>query len=194
MTDRPGMPARHQLRCSDREREGAAERLRAAAVQGRIDLVELDHRMADVYAATTGADLELVIRDLPEPGRAATLLVDDAPTSRFGMAAFGFFARSGRWVVPRVFTALSLWGWGLIDLTEARFTERETHIRAFALFGGLKIVIPDDVEARVRGLGLFGLFGRRGSGSGTPGAPRIVIRGLVLFGVAVTRSGRPGGR
>ena len=69
---------------------------------------------------------------------------------------------------------------GRIDLSEAGLTGRVTRIRAFALWGGMGVVVPDDVQVEVKGLALYVLFGRRAVQSGTPGAPRIVISGLAL--------------
>ncbi|MDR8414708.1 DUF1707 domain-containing protein [Nonomuraea sp. 3-1Str] len=176
-----------RVRASDDERERTAERVRAAVAEGRIDLAELDQRLTDVYRAKTRADLRLVGSDLPESSGQGDLVTGREPASGFAMAMFGGFARKGAWVVPPVFTSLSLFGGGRIDLREARFTRQETRIRAFALWGGTKILVPDDIHVEVKGLGLFGVFGRRGGDAGAPGAPRVVVTGLALFGAVVTR-------
>ncbi|MGW3207343.1 hypothetical protein [Streptomyces sp. NPDC001135] len=52
----------------------------------------------------------------------------------------------------------------------------------------------DDVDVEVRGLGLFGVFRRRGARKpGRPGAPRVVVKGLALFGAVVTKPARNNG-
>jgi len=56
---------RPDLRVSDRDRQAAAERLRLAMGEGRLDLVEYDDRLAKAYAAVTYADLEPLFTDLP---------------------------------------------------------------------------------------------------------------------------------
>jgi hypothetical protein len=70
---------RPDLRVSDRDRQAAAERLRLALGDGRLDLLEYDDRLAKAYAAVTYSDLEPLFADLPEssamvvaepPGRA----------------------------------------------------------------------------------------------------------------------------
>src|SRR5687767_15961189 len=61
------LPAR-QLRASDADREQVAAVLRRAAGEGRLELAELDERLAAVYAARTYADLEPITRDLPVEG------------------------------------------------------------------------------------------------------------------------------
>jgi hypothetical protein len=54
-------------RASDAEREAAADRLRTAAAEGRLDPDELDERVGQVYAARTRGELATLTDDLPEP-------------------------------------------------------------------------------------------------------------------------------
>jgi DUF1707 SHOCT-like domain len=58
-------PAGHRV--SDAEREAVADRLRAAAGEGRLDAGELDQRLTAAYGARTSADLEPLTADLPAP-------------------------------------------------------------------------------------------------------------------------------
>ena len=63
-----------QQRASDSEREATTDRLRAAAEEGRLDVDELDERVAAALTARTHADLERLTTDLPAgapPPRAA---------------------------------------------------------------------------------------------------------------------------
>ena len=60
--------AGRDYRASDADREAAAERLRLASVEGRIDSDELEQRLSGVYGAVTVADLDrLVVDVLPPP-------------------------------------------------------------------------------------------------------------------------------
>lgn len=52
------------MRVSDAEREEAAERLRVAAGDGRLDLQELEERLEQTYAARTYGELEPLTLDL----------------------------------------------------------------------------------------------------------------------------------
>ena len=54
-------------RASDAEREEVADRLRAAAAEGRLDPDELDERVGHAYAARTHGELAKVTEDLPAP-------------------------------------------------------------------------------------------------------------------------------
>jgi hypothetical protein len=53
------------MRVSDAERQVAADRLRAAMGEGRLDMLEYDNRLARAYQAVTYADLDQLFTDLP---------------------------------------------------------------------------------------------------------------------------------
>lgn len=190
---RPAPAPAAELLASDHDRDRVAEKIRAAVAAGRLELDELDARLTLVYRARTHGELAVAGRDLPDAGPRDALVVDRPPTSRFALGMFGGFDRQGEWVVPPRFTAWSMWGGGRLDLSDARYAEQETVIRAVALFGGTEIVLPDDIEVEVRGFGLFGLFGKRGARKpDRPGAPRVIVKGLAMFGGVVTKTRRVG--
>jgi Domain of unknown function (DUF4190)/Domain of unknown function (DUF1707) len=56
-----------ELRASDDDREGAVERLRDAALEGRLDSDELEDRLAQAYAARWCSELELLTADVTMP-------------------------------------------------------------------------------------------------------------------------------
>ena len=183
-----------QMRASDADRERVAEILHTAAAEGRLDLDELGERLALVYQAKTYAELEPVTRDLPVVGVPAARVV--RPDNRIGgtatstgaVAILGGFERRGRWVVPDLFTAFAFWGGGQLDLREAGFAAPEVELRLFAFMGGIEVVVPDDAEVIVNGVGIMGGFDHRASGPGRPGAPRIKVTGLAFWGgVSVRR-------
>ena len=64
MTPDPQPPA---LRASDADREATAERLRTAAMEGRLDAYELDERLTATYAARTCVELERLTEDVTPP-------------------------------------------------------------------------------------------------------------------------------
>ena len=59
------MTEQRELRVSDGERQAAAERLRAAHDEGRLDFTEYDDRLAQAYSSVTYADLDRLFADLP---------------------------------------------------------------------------------------------------------------------------------
>jgi hypothetical protein len=195
----PRLPAR-EMRASDADRERVAAVLRQAAGEGRLELAELDERLAAVYAARTYAELEPITQDLPIDGghpapppvlsRRADVpeRFGGVPTSSGGFALMSGFERKGRWVVPRVFRSFALMGGGEIDLREAQFAENPVTIHAWTLMGGIEIIVPEDAEVHITGLGIMGGFEHRAAGAGAAGAPTIIIKGLaILGGVNVAR-------
>ncbi len=54
-----------QQRASDADRNATTDRLRVAAEEGRLDVDELDQRVASALTARTQADLDGLTADLP---------------------------------------------------------------------------------------------------------------------------------
>ncbi|GAA3266357.1 DUF1707 and DUF2154 domain-containing protein [Dactylosporangium vinaceum] len=177
------------MRASDADRERVAEVLRTAAAEGRLDLDEVDERLHAVYAARTYADLEPVLHDLPTahaapvPGPGGVpARPGEVPATGSATAIMSGFTRRGPWVVPRTFTGTAFWGGGTIDLREARMLHGEVTIRAFAVMGGITVIVPEDAEVHVTGTGIMGGFAHDASGPGRHGAARIHITGFAWWG------------
>jgi hypothetical protein len=64
----PG-PTPSQLRAADTDRDATAERLAAAMSDGRLQADEYGERLEQAYAATTYAELDRLVADLPAPAR-----------------------------------------------------------------------------------------------------------------------------
>ena len=193
MVSDSGLPAeqpRPELRASDADREAVADVLRDALVEGRLQLTEFESRMDETHAARTHGELERIVHDLPVPGVPSAVLpvgaqsdrIGGPPTSRNGVAILGAFDRKGVWTIARDFFTVAIMGGGRIDLREARFEAPVTTIRAFAVMGGVTVVVPPDVELEVQGVGIMGGFDHSKSGIGVPGAPRVVVTGFAFWG------------
>jgi hypothetical protein len=63
----PGRPADLDVRVADTDRQAAADRLKTALDEGRLPLLEYDHRLGLAYAAVTYRDLSDLLADLPKP-------------------------------------------------------------------------------------------------------------------------------
>jgi hypothetical protein len=61
------MARRSTVRASDADREHVADRLREAAVEGRLLAEELEERLARALRAKTYGDLDPLVADLPHP-------------------------------------------------------------------------------------------------------------------------------
>jgi hypothetical protein len=103
----------------------------------------------------------------------------------------GGFSRKGQWVVPAQFTAVAVMGGGEIDLREARFAEPVATIHAYAIMGGIAIIVPEDVEVQVTGVGLMGAFEHGSTGPGQPGGPKLIVNGLAFWGGVEVKRKRP---
>jgi hypothetical protein len=184
------------LRASDTDRERVAERLRAAAGNGRISMDELEERLDATYAAKTYGELAPITTDLPvedaNPESSRPLLL---PSSALvvgeqqhhdrstAIAIMSGANRGGRWIVPKRVRVFAWWGGSVIDLRDARFESGETVISAIAIMGGVQILAPEDVHVRVSGIGIMGGFGESRSNAVSPEhAPVVRVKGFAFWG------------
>ena len=121
-------------RVSDADREAAAEQLRVAAADGRLELSELDDRLTAAYGAKTRGELATVIADLdatPPDTKPLTLRTRS-----------GTIKRTGHWVVPAQIVAECTSGSIKLDFTEANVPHREVTVRATASSGSVVLIVP----------------------------------------------------
>jgi hypothetical protein len=180
-----------EARASDAEREVAAERLRVAAGEGRLDLEELAERLGAVYGATTRGELEPITADLPAPAESAA--GEDAPRRTWLVAVFGGNDRVGRWHAGREVRVLNVFGGCDLDLRGAEIEGDRIDIVVVSIFGGSDIVVPEGMHVE---LSSFAVFGgdklKLGGPDPAPGAPVVHVRCVSIFGGTdvVTRRGR----
>lgn len=190
----PQNPHAH-LRASDTDRDQVVEVLRDALMTGRLTQDEHSERLEQTFKARTIGDLEPITQDLAVPGQpfqpAAAASNSPVPIEEPANPAdsfetvigiFGGGERRGRWRVKRRTNALCVFGGYDLDMTDAVFEGREVTIWAFAIFGGVDITVPDSVNVRNEGVGIFGGFAARGGDDPDPNAPTVVVKGLALFG------------
>jgi hypothetical protein len=188
------VPDPRQMRASDADREKVAQVLQQAHGEGRLDLHELDERLASLYAAKTYGELAPLTADLgvPTPAVLPMPIQHNMPASRIGgtpgsTTSFAFWSgvdRKGEWVVPSTHTAMACMGGIKLDLTKARFAQAETTIHAYALMGGVEIIVPEDITVQVDGVGFMGAFeDATHKGAPTiPGGPVVRITGFAMMG------------
>jgi hypothetical protein len=192
-----------QLRISDADRERVAEVLREAAGDGRIDLDELDERLATTYAARTYADLVPITLDLPShrdhtPARpaAGSPVIADGPDRQRHLAIMSGVDRRGAWVVPKQMTILALMGGANLDLRQAKFAAQEVVLTVNAFMGGASVIVGPHTNVIIEGTGIMGGY------SGPSGlvaakldesSPTVRVRGVAIWGgVSVERKHVPG--
>jgi hypothetical protein len=122
------MEKRTELRAADVDRQAAADRLRAAMDEGRLDLLEYDTRLATAYSAVTYGDLDQLFADLPD--QAARTVVPAGRRAREAPAVWspvparedGLLARMPTplkvlWTVWLAVLSINLTVWLLVSLS-----------------------------------------------------------------------------
>jgi hypothetical protein len=198
----PERPDAGQLRVSDADRHRVAELLREAAGEGRLDLDELDERLAAAYAAKTYADLVPITVDLPAhphatpPAAPARSNLPASVTHDSSLAIMSETKRLGAWLVPSEHRAAAFMGGVKLDLREATFTAPETVIVANAVMGGVDIVVDPYTHVVVEGVGIMGEFSQardKVPAQITPDSPVVRVKGFALMAaVTVVRKAVPG--
>jgi hypothetical protein len=183
------------LRASDGDRERAVALLREGATHGRLTFDELAHRTELAYGATTQAELQALVADLPQAASVAGAAGESRKRRRWNIAVLGGCERAGRWRPALRSVALAILGGVDLDLCDATIEGEELVLTAVAVLGGVEIVVPEGVELDVDD---FALFGRNDCEQGTeqvrPGGPVIRVRAVSVFGgveVKVKRGGAP---
>ncbi|MGA8117640.1 MAG: DUF1707 domain-containing protein [Actinocatenispora sp.] len=186
-----------RLRASDTDRERVAQVLHTAAGEGRLTLDELQDRLDTVYSARTYGELEPVLADLPgvadgtvvptsgnRPARHPRIDTDadQAEETRVVVGVMSGPTRRGNWLVPKTQITVAFLGGVVLDLRDARFAAAEVTIQAYAVMGGVEIIVPDDLDVRVDGFGFMGGFDDTASGPGDGHGPRVRIKGFAFWG------------
>jgi hypothetical protein len=102
-----------ELLASDADRERVAERLRAAAGDGRLTPAELEERLEGAFSARTEAELEPLVADLPVP---PALARRPARRPDFGPFVLVSLMLVGIWALTGMGYFWPVWpiaGWGI---------------------------------------------------------------------------------
>ena len=128
-------------RPTDDERAEVARDLEHAVGNGQLSLDEYIDRVDSVFRVHDHAALAELTADLAGPLVGATPA--RVPTS---IAVFEDVVRSGRWRLPASSRAVAVFGDVELDLREVTTTDTEIHITATAVFGDIRITVPEGVE------------------------------------------------
>ena len=174
-------PGDSSMRASNDDRIQVAQLLSEAASNGRLTLEDYEARLTKAYAASTYDQLERVVSGLPEAMDYRRQKSRPAPSTML-LAILSGFERRGRWNIPGRMTTFTLFGGGVVDLRYADFTSPDVEIHAYSILGGQTILLPPEVNVDVKGHGVMGGFDQTIDGAGTPGAPKVTIKGFSLWG------------
>lgn len=78
--------------------------------------------------------------------------------SELSFSMMGGATRKGDWLVANTHTSITVMGGNAVDLREARFETGEIRIYAFAVMGGIEIIVPEGVRVVSDGIGIMGGF------------------------------------
>jgi hypothetical protein len=167
------------VRAADADREAAAEKLRIAAAEGRIDFEELDDRLGQAYRATTYGQLRALVADLPvQPALMSQHdAVPDPGTLALNTKATNI-KQSGRWPVPQRIAAKTTTGWITIDFTQATCAHREVAVEAVTRSGWIRLILPEGWAARIGPSSTnTSHISNKAAETADPGAPTVIVTG-----------------
>jgi len=182
-----GPPA---VRASDADREAVIVRLQKALGEGRIDLDEFGQRASATYAATTTAELDRLLSDLPADAAPRAEIVGTRGPETVSLV-FGDIVLSGGTTAPR--RAGTVFGDVKIDLRGLRTDADRVELDLSTVFGDIEVIVSEGVDAELRGRTVFG--DRKvdlAPVQRLQGTPFIAVHGRTIFGDLRLRSLAPG--
>ncbi|MDP0397974.1 DUF1707 SHOCT-like domain-containing protein [Tsukamurella strandjordii] len=187
-------PRRDALRASDQDRNRVVSMLSDALGQGQITFPEYEERSQQAVEARTFADLDRLVLDLPavsvNPAAPAVAAYQGPAIPPEGLPRLGdhkLAVMSGTNVrgpiaVGAEHSASAFWGGVRLDLREATFLVRDVTINAYALMGGVEIIVPRGAIVDVDGLAIMGSFENKVHYVGDGSGPRIRVTGFAFWG------------
>lgn len=193
-----------EIRISDADRNQVVELLRQHCSEGRLTLDEFSDRVGDVFAARTRADLEKATADLPIPTPPDALSPARAPevpearrraVRRWIVGVMSGGSAKGRWRPADETNVLAVMGGCEVDLRNAEIDGPEVVIRAWAIMGGIEIIVPEGIEVEMSGFALMGGNEKRVADvPRLPGSPIVRVQAFSLMGGVSVKSRRAGQR
>lgn len=165
----------------------------------RLELDELERRLALAHQATTVATLDALVADLvPAPttalAPAALAGAAEHPARGRVIAMFGGVDKGGTWTVPRHLTVIAGFGGAELDFRTATFAPGVTELKVYCMFGGVDLIVPPDLAVESDAIALFGGFdeAHQAPPSDDPARPVLRITGVAAFAGVDVESRYPG--
>ena len=192
-----------RIRATDTDRNQVLAVLSQAMSNGQLSFTEFDERTQEVTKATFRDELIEPLRDLvplPErvlsnevairPEQASLQVVDKARAGdSFSLSIMGGAEKKGAWTIARNHLSITVMGGNDLDLTKATFADQDITISAWAVMGGITVLVPEDVRVKCDGIALMGGFGVIDGPGVTKdlaqlpeNAPLVHVTGLALMG------------
>ena len=178
------------VRASDEDRDRTLGRLRERVADGSLTLDEFADRVGVALEARTRRQLEVVVGDLAvepvaEPRRRRP--------RRWVVAVMSGSRAKGRWRAAGSVRAVAFWGSCQLDFRRAEIEGPEIRVTAFALMGGVDVIVPEGIDVELTGVAVMGgKHLRVADVAALPGSPVIYVRAFALMGgVGVRSRGEP---
>jgi hypothetical protein len=197
MTDSPGSleAIEGQDRVTPVRRQWVVDVLCEAYAEDQIGVHELESRLDDANRARFESELAPLVSDLilPDAGKLSAeggigpLQKADSlhvPERQLSVGFWSGRVRKGSWVPAHRITAVALQGGVELDFREAAFGPGIVEGRAFAVMGGIQVIVPPDLRVEASGFAIMGGFEERteSHSGGDVGGPLLKIRGFALMG------------
>jgi len=186
------------------QRDATIEALCEHFADDVLSVEEFERRIDTAHRATTQADLEALLQDLParhlpaasprKEGLARTQGYSVTSPERVQdqavvMAIMSGIGRKGRWSPARNNYAIALMGGAELDFREAVMPPGVTELRIYAMWGGVEVIVPPGLHVESHGFAVLGGFEHAADDALLPGphTPTLRITGLaVMGGVEIT--------
>ncbi|GAA1686781.1 DUF1707 domain-containing protein [Glycomyces endophyticus] len=178
------------IRLSNADREALIARLHAATEEGRLDLDEFAERSTGVYQAKTYAEVERLLADLPEDGRAALAIPKrgkavDVPDLVL-KPVHSRVKREGAWTVPARIRSKQVHSGVKLDCREAEFAAADIEVAVDLTHSQMTLVLPRHASAVDDGVDLHGGAVVNKCSKATDG-PRFHLTGTSRYGRLTVR-------
>lgn len=188
-------------------RERIVEHLCRYVAEDVLSLEDFEQRVDAAHRARTRDELEAVLDGLPGPATAPPVAtagerpagaLAERGASQIIAAIMGGASRAGRWVPAERTTVFALMGGAELDFREARLPAGVTEVVAVAIWGGVEIIVPPDLNVEIGGTAIMGGFEQTEDAHFEPDLlpaeePRTLrITGLALMGGVEIKVRYPG--
>jgi hypothetical protein len=193
--NRPTPADRALVRRAQETRERVIARLSDHFAHDALDVDEFERRVTVAQTSDSPADIEALLRDLPDVAGApapTTAIVPQVvpalvPADQNRDAAYAIFGginREGTWNVPQRMRIVAVFGGANLDLRQARFPAGVIDIHVTAVMGGINIVVPPGLAVQMHGSAIMGGFAdvNRSPAYPDPDAPLLRVHGMTMMG------------
>lgn len=178
-----------------------------------MDMEDFERRVEIAHRASTTDELKALLSDLPggnlpAPSGAAASSAELSSAERsftiatpgqvkeheLVVAVLGGTSRKGRWTPARKNISVAVMGGAQLDFREAVLAPGSTELQVFALWGGVEIIVPPELNVESHGFALLGGFEHAGDATGPtdPDVPTLRIVGVACMGGVEITVRRPG--